>query len=242
MKHIKSIQEFNKTDEQLFSDANRFSKLFGMASVDKPSEEISATGGTSPNYSAGSGITTKEVVGNYGNFSPGANKNSPLIMVFGGINVGGKKSGEYMYNYLGKVGNKANIFIANDHKVDGKGAYKYVKSKLSEKSINPSKKILYLFSGGYKPGMDLLKEVSASEFDLIYLVDIWMGNTTVANFYKDLAKNNRAKTKYFYSGSGAQNQGAKNSLVEFSGFSKLNGNNNHMETNNDAVTDLLGNI
>jgi hypothetical protein len=239
MKHLKSIDEFKIANEQLFSDANKFSKLFGLDSPSKDSSDNkdSSSGGTDSS-GASSSISAKTELGNYGKFSEASKKNAPLIMVYGGIDVGGKKSGEYMYDYLGKIGSSANIFVAKDHKVDGKGSYKAVKDKLSEKSISPSKKILYLFSGGYKPGMELLNSVSASEFDLIYLVDIWMGNSKVASFYKNLAENNRGKVRYFYSGDGAQNADAKNSLIKTLNFYKSNDQNNHMATNTDAVSDL----
>jgi len=241
MKHLKSIDEFKNTNEQLFSDANKFSKLFGLDSSggnDSSSGGTGSAGGTG----ASSALSSKTDLGDYGKFSESSKKNAPLIMVYGGIDVAGKKSGEYMYDYLGKIGSSANIFVAKDHKVDGKGSYKAVKNKLSEKSISPSKKILYLFSGGYKPGMELLNSVSASDFDMIYLVDIWMGNSKVASFYKNLAENNRGKVRYFHSGDGAQNSDAKNSLIKTLNFNKPNDKNDHMSTNTDAVADLLNKL
>jgi hypothetical protein len=252
MKHLKSIDEFKKVNEQLFSDANKFSKLFGLDSTSTESGEkskegdnkSSSSGSSSSSTSSGSSSTmsAKIDIGNYGKFTEASNKKSPLIVVYGGIDVAGKKSGEYMYDYLSKIGSSANIFVAKDHTVDGKAAYDSLKSKLSEKSITPSKKILYLFSGGYKPGMDLLKSVSASEFDLIYLVDIWMGSSKVAEFYKKLANDNRGKVRYFYTGSGANNTDAKNALINTLNFYKANDNNDHMATNKDAVSDLLNKI
>jgi len=257
MKHLKSIDEFKKTNEQLFSDANKYSKLFGLDSSSPSSEDNkdkkdgSKSGGSSSSSissssssSSGSSgsLSAKSDVGNYGKFTEGSSKKSPLVVVYGGIDVGGKKSGEYMYNYLSNVGTSANMFVAADHNVNGKSSYDALKNKLSEKSIVPSKKILYLFSGGYKPGMDLLKSVGASEFDLIYLVDIWMGNDRVASFYEDLAKNNVSKVRYFYTGSGAANANAKNQLIKTLNFYKANNNNDHMGTNKDAVSDLLNKI
>jgi hypothetical protein len=252
MKHLKSIDEFKKTNEQLFSDANRFSKLFGLDSTSAESGEkgkegdnkSKGSGSSSSSTSSGSSSTmsAKTDIGNYGKFTEASSKKSPLIVVYGGIDVGGKKSGEYMYDYLSKIGSSANIFVAKDHNVDGKAAYDSLKSKLNEKSITPSKKILYLFSGGYRPGMDLLKSVSASEFDLIYLVDIWMGSSKVAEFYKKLAEDNRGKVRYFYTGTGANNTDAKNALINTLNFYKANDNNDHMATNKDAVSDLLNKI
>jgi hypothetical protein len=235
MKHLKSINEFRKNNEQLFSDADKFYKKFGLDSEGSSDKKGKESGSSST-------MPAKIDVGDYGKFTEASSKKSPLIVVYGGIDVGGKKSGEYMYDYMNKIGSSANIFVAKDHKVNGKASYDSLKNNLSEKSITPSKKILYLFSGGYRPGMDLLKSVSASEFDLIYLVDIWMGNSGVAEFYKKLAEDNRSKVKYFYTGNGANNQDAKNSLIKTLNFCKANGNNDHMSTNNDAVTDLLNKI
>jgi hypothetical protein len=249
MKHLKSIDEFKKTNEQLFSDANRFSKLFGLDSTStesgekgKEGDNKSSSSGSSSSSSSSSSMSAKTDIGDYGKFTEASSKKSPLIVVYGGIDVGGKKSGEYMYDYINKIGSSANIFVAKDHNVDGKAAYDSLKSKLSEKSITPSKKILYLFSGGYKPGMDLLKSVSASEFDLIYLVDIWMGSSKVADFYETLAKNNKEKVRYFYTGTGSANANAKNNLIKTLNFYKANDNNDHMATNKDAVSDLLNKL
>jgi hypothetical protein len=255
MKYLKTIDEFKKTNEQLFSDASKYAKLFGLDSAgsssedgkDKGSNSKSSGKGSSSSSSSGSSgtsttLSSKSDIGNYGKFTEGSSKKSPLVVVFGGINVGGKKSGEYMYDYLSKVGTSANMFVATDHNVNGKSAYDALKNKLSEKSIVPSKKILYLFSGGYNPGMELLKSVGASEFDLIYLVDIWMGNSKVASFYEDLAKNNVSKVRYFYTGTGAANANAKNNLIKTLNFYKANDNNDHMATNKDAVSDLLNKL
>ena len=132
MKHLKSIDEFKIANEQLFSDANKFSKLFGLDSPSKDSSDNkdSSSGGTGSSGESSS-ISAKTELGDYGKFSEASKKNAPLIMVYGGIDVGGKKSGEYMYDYLGKIGSSANIFEAKDHKVNGKESYKAVKDKLS---------------------------------------------------------------------------------------------------------------
>ena len=60
----------------------------------------------------------------------------------------------------------------------------------------------------------------------------------IFSFYKNLAENNRGKVRYFYSGDGAQNADAKNSLIKTLNFHKSNDQNNHMATNTDAVSDL----
>lgn len=251
MKHLKSIDEFKKTNEQLFSDAKKYAKLFGLDSTGSSSEDgedkkdgSKSSGSSSSSSSSGSSgsLSAKTDVGSYGKFTEGSSKKSPLVVVFGGINVGGRKSGDYMYDYVNRIGTSANMFVANDHNVNGKSSYDALKNKLSEKSIVPSKKILYLFSGGYNPGMELLKSVGASEFDVIYLVDIWMGSSKVANFYEELAKNNVSKVRYFYTGTGSANANAKNNLIKTLNFYKANDNNDHMDTNKDAVSDLLNKL
>lgn len=239
MKHLKSIEQF-KTNEQLFRrEIEGFSKLFGG---DKKDSSQSTSTSSSDSSSKGTISSDKMDIGDYGKFTEGKDKTSPLVVVYGGIDVGGRKSGEYMYDYLNKTGNSANLFVAKDSNINGKSAYEALKNKLSAKSINPSKKILYLFSGGYKPGMELLKSVSASEFDIIYLVDIWMGNSKVSDFYTNLCKNNRNKVKYFYTSFGANDSNATKNIIGSLNYYKLNGENDHMSTNKDAVSDLISNI
>jgi hypothetical protein len=184
--------------------------------------------GPAPGKAAGS-------VGDYGKFSDGASKTSPLAIVFGGIPVGGKQSGEYMYDYFNKTGNKLNLFVASNSNVNGKASY----DSVMKKDINPSKKILYLFSGGYKPGMELLKSVGADAFDKIYLVDIWMGNASVSDFYTKLARENKGKVEYYYTSFGADNNTARNSISQAVSKSVSNNKNDHMDTNNDAVEALM---
>ena len=43
-------------------------------------------------------------------------------------------------------------------------------------------------------------------------------------FYKKLAEDNRGKVRYFYTGSGANNTGAKNALINTLNFYKANDN------------------
>jgi alcohol dehydrogenase YqhD (iron-dependent ADH family) len=159
------------------------------------------------------------------------------VVVFGGIPVGGRQSGDYMYDYFNKTGNKYNLFVAKTHKVDGAGSYSSLQNKMKEDGISPSKKILYLFSGGYFPGMSLLQKVGAKEFDKIYLVDIWMGNPTVSEFYKKLAADNPQKVEYFYTQGGSANPAAAKSIAG-SVSKKVEGNKGHMATNVDAISSL----
>lgn len=78
----------------------------------------------------------------------------PLLVVFGGKTVG-RPSGVYMWDFMNAVQDRFHIFVAVNHHVNGKKAYDALLSTLQTQSVNPSQQILYLFSGGYGPGMDL---------------------------------------------------------------------------------------
>lgn len=175
----------------------------------------------------------KTSINDYGEILFSKNKTAPLLMVYGGINVGGKKSGVYMWDYVNKLKNKYTIFVANDHKVNGLNSYKKVLESLKENNITPSSKILYLFSGGYKPGKELLNS-NSGDFSEILLVDIWMGGS-VGDFYKKFVKDNSSKVKYYYTSFGSQNDEAKNFISKLVSSVK---NSSHMETNTDAVNNL----
>jgi peptidoglycan hydrolase-like protein with peptidoglycan-binding domain len=172
----------------------------------------------------------------YGKFTPGRDKNSPLVVVFGGIPVGGRESGDYMYDYFNKTGDKYNLFVAKSHRVNGAEAYQALKNKISAGEITPSKKILYLFSGGYRPGQSALSKFSPDEFDKILLVDIWMGNSTVSEFYKGLASKYRDKVEYYYTDYGANNSSARDSIS--SSVSKKEKVSGHMASNINAINSL----
>lgn len=223
MKHLKNFDQIN---EQLFGGAVRkfAENLFGKVVKDG---EKQPTGPFEP---------PKDLSG-YGKFSQGKSESSPLVLVFGGIDDSkGRKSGEYMYDYFIPTGDKYNLFVAKDPNISGKGAYKAIKNKVGGK---PSLDILYVFSGGYKPAMEILKEVGPKEFDKIYLVDIWMGNKTVEDFYTKLAKENPDRVEYYYTSSGAQSDSAKNSIVKNVSVKNAQKENNHFKTNEDAVASLV---
>ncbi len=182
-------------------------------------------------------------IDNYGNFTPSIKEGAPLIVVYGGIDVGGRKSGEYMYDYFKQTGNTYNLFVARDHRIDGYGAYTTLKNYLQKELIYPNKKALYLFSGGQRPGMTLLSRISPEEFEKIYLVDIYIGqNSQTERFYTELAKKYPNKVEYYYTGSdreagGSVNLRAKNTIISSVSVSKRG--SNHMLTNNDAVYSLI---
>ena len=174
-----------------------------------------------------------------GKISINSNKSAPLIVVFGGIDVGGRVSGDYMYDYFKKETlDKATTFVANSSRIDGTAAWE----EISKTDISPSKKVLYLFSGGYLPGMSLLKRVPASNWDKIYLVDIWIGNNSnTASFYTELASANPDKVNYYYTGrensaGGSNNLTAKKEIITSVKNSKAAAS--HMGANDIAVNDL----
>lgn len=173
----------------------------------------------------------------YGKFTPGKDKSAPLVVVFGGIPVGGRESGDYMYDYFNKTGDKYNLFVAKSHKINGAEAYQALKNKISSGEITPSKKILYLFSGGYRPGRSALSKFKPEEFDKILLADIWMGNATVSSFYKDLASRYKDKVEYYYTDYGANNSSARDSIA--SSASKKEKVSGHMASNINAINSLL---
>jgi len=174
-------------------------------------------------------------IGSYGKLKV-ANSNSPLLVVFGGIDVGGRQSGVYMWDYMNKISNDYNIFVAKNSNVDGKKAYDELNKKMSENNINPSTRILYLFSGGYRAGMSILQS-NNNDFTSIYLVDIWMGNSTVSDFYKKYIDNNARKTRYYYTLFGATNPQARDYIASRASVKKIN-NSGHMDTNLDAINTL----
>jgi len=194
------------------------------------SSEIKQQGGNKPE-------TKAQPIQNYGNFTPGKDKSSPLVVVFGGINVSGRESGDYMYDYFNKTGDKYNLFVAKNHKINGEEAYQALRNKISSGEISPSKKILYLFSGGYKPGKHALTKFGAEEFDKILLVDIWMGSSPVADFYKDLASQNKDKVEYYYTDYGANNSSARNHISSV--VTKKEKVSGHMASNINAINSLL---
>ena len=53
MKYLKTIDEFKKTNEQLFSDASKYAKLFGLDSAGSSSEDGKDKGSNSKSSGKG---------------------------------------------------------------------------------------------------------------------------------------------------------------------------------------------
>jgi len=183
--------------------------------------------------------TTSEEISDLGNFTPSMYEGAPLVLVYGGIDVNGRSSGDYMYDYFKDAGTKFNLFVAKNHRINGLDAYQKVTDYLQNQNIIPNKKVLYLFSGGFRPGITLLKTINPDQFEKIYLVDIYIGkNQDVSNFYINLAKSYPYKVEYYYTGTstvagGSRNLIAQNSIVNTVSTSKKG--MNHMLTKVDAV-------
>ncbi len=181
----------------------------------------------------------------YGRLSVASDANAPLLVVFGGIDVDHRHSGEYMWDYMNRVKSRFHIFVSNSNTVDGDGSYRALMSTLKDKGATPSTQILYLFSGGWRPGMQVLRAGGRTLFSSIFLVDIWMGVTekgsTSPDFYKALAKEYGPKITYVHTKFGANNSSARDYVASKAKTSVLVEGASmatHMSTNTKAV-DLL---
>ena len=128
--------------------------------------------------------------------------------------------------------------------MNGPQAYSKLMSTLQAQGCTPSRQILYLFSGGYMPGMQLLQSVGAALFSSFYLVDIWIGsNSGVQNFYKGLADGHAANITYVYTEFAANNDEVRDYIAKKVGPQRailVGGTTmkDHMSTNTMAVTQL----
>ena len=220
--------------------------------VDQPQDE---TGEQALRYRAGDrapcGRQESEMVdiSGFGKLSIASNAAAPLLVVFGGITVDGVQSGVYMWNYMNGIKDRFHIFVALSNDVDGDKAYDSLMKAVQGQSLSPSQQILYLFSGGYRPGMGLLNSKGSDPFSSIYLVDIWMGVTKkshsiVPDFYKALVDKIPAKITYVYTSFGANNNGARDYIANRLGSQRAtlvqgqkgeDGMQTHMRTNAVAV-------
>jgi hypothetical protein len=196
---------------------------------------------------AADAVTSIDIPGQ-GKLSVAADANAPLLVVFGGIEVDKAPSGVYMWNYMSNIKDRFHIFVALNNNANGTLAYRSLMKTLQTKSLTPSKQILYLFSGGYRPGIDVLTGGGPNLFSSIYLVDIWMGVTprsgsVVPDFYKALANGHAAKITYVYTSFGANNDAARDYIANKVGRARAKlvegrGMQVHMGTNTVAVSTL----
>jgi hypothetical protein len=179
----------------------------------------------------------------YGKLSVAPKTSAALLVVFGGIDVHGVRSGIYMWKYMDGIKDRFHIFVAVSNTVNGDDAYRALKKALDEKGLAPSTQILYLFSGGWRPGVSVLRAGGRTLFSSICLVDIWMGvskhsGSTSPDFYRALAKEYGPKITYVYTKFGANNSAARDYIAGNAGNALLvegSGMSTHMSTNTAAV-------
>jgi hypothetical protein len=197
----------------------------------------------------------------HGKFSVSSKPDLPLLVVFGGIAVrpsqmdGVKRkkdddkpvqSDVYMWNYMNPIKNRFHIFVSHPPRsVNGPKAYDALMTTVQNQQLAPSQQTLYLFSGGYLPGMDLLGDKTyANKFSAIFLVDIWMGNAATEDFYAHFVNTNADRVNYIFTQGGAANNDARDKLVRRLGPQKATkvdpqkgdvGYMTHMRTNTVAV-------
>jgi hypothetical protein len=184
----------------------------------------------------------------YGKLSIAPDAKAPLLVVFGGITVDNVQSGVYMWKYMKGVEDRFHIFVAVSNDVHGDKAYDSLMKIVKEHGLAPPTQILYLFSGGYGPGMPLLRDNGSDRFSSIYLVDIWMGigknsHSLVPDFYKVLVNKLPEKITYVYTSFGANNPAVRDYIAGKLGAQKAklvpgSGMDTHMSTNTVAVSML----
>jgi hypothetical protein len=184
----------------------------------------------------------------------------PLLVVFGGITLtlsqmdGVKRSKDddksvasdvYMWNYMNALKERFHIFVSHPPRhVNGQKAFDALVDAQDAK-FAPSQQILYLFSGGYLPGKDLLgNKADASKVSPIFLVDIWMGNQDTEDFYTHFVNTNADRVIYVFTDGGAANNDARDTLARKLGSQKAirvnprkgdKGYMTHMHTNDVAI-------
>jgi hypothetical protein len=249
------IKKFKEFTNESFFDNEVFGKLGSILNVNKSYPTVSSSPSSiksedseSPSFQSGS--RGNKVKLSQGILEINTNKSAPLVVVFGGTDVGGKASGVYMYDYFtSDLFSKYTVFIANSSRIDGNKAWKEIIDKCQELGLTPSKKILYLFSGGYLPAMQIDKNSDVnkrvdylnSAFNKIFLVDIWIGKSG-SNFYQKLAEKYGNKLEYYsYGGPGSSggsaNVAVRKIIVSKASKSYLN-SPDHMKTNLEAIKSL----
>ena len=249
------IKKFKEFTNESFLDHSVFGALGSVLGGEKnytvsnsTSSSIKSEDSSSPSFQSGS--KGKQVKLSQGILNVNTNKSAPLVVVFGGIDVGGKTSGQYMYDYFtSDILSKYTVFIANSSNVDGNKAWNEILLKCKELGISPTKKILYLFSGGYLPAMSIDKNADvtkrldylSSTFDKIFLVDIFIGKSG-SNFYQRLAEKYGKELEYYSYGGKNGAGGSGNSSVRKIIVSKASKTHldspDHMKTNLEAVKSL----
>ena len=113
-------------------------------------------------------------------FADGSVQNAPLVVIFGGINVGGEASGVYMRRYAQPLFRGNHVVIAKNDKV----AYADVlvlAMKTNPHTINKPR-TLYIFSNGVVPTYTFIRATAGAIpltfYSSIYMVDAYLGSNT----------------------------------------------------------------
>ena len=190
-------------------------------------------------------MTSLVLIPGQGNLSIAPSASAPLLVVFGGIDAHQLHGSVYMWNYMNPLTQRFHIFVALTNHLSGTLAFGALMKAVTANGLKPSKQVLYLFSGGYKPGIDLLRG-GTSQFDAIYLVDIWLGGAMVGDFYKSLADHDALKMTYVYTIFAANNKVARDYIANkvapratlINSLPHEGGVATHMRTNVTAVSTL----
>jgi hypothetical protein len=151
--------------------------------------------------------------------TPSDSRRAPLIEVYGGVNSGGRESGQYMYDYFNppEILKKNNVFVAKNKDVDGVAATAFVER---EAGTLPTKRILIAYSAGGQVIKKFL-ESKLAYYDKIYLTDVYLGVADYGQFFKRMVLTNPGKFVYIYnlgSTSTAVASAARRALIAIPGL------------------------
>jgi hypothetical protein len=162
------------------------------------------------------------------------------VVVFGGQRSSGRESGDYMFDYFGPIlGQDAVVFVAKNAYVSARGALKWAEDNYEKRQEGPSKKVLYLFSLAWRPGRAFAPDFS--EFDKVYLVDIWMGAKESFDVYIPAVRANPKKFVFIYTETGTAASEETLATMRATGvesYKLSKAHYNHFSCNNFAVTQL----
>ncbi len=79
-------------------------------------------------------------IGGDGKLATAADASAPLLVVFGGIDVGGVQSGHYMWKYMDVVKNRFHIFVATNNVVNGKHSHDALMKAVKAQSLAPARR------------------------------------------------------------------------------------------------------
>ena len=197
--------------------------------------EASCLNGSSAPAPAPVSQSVSSAAGPYGQLDVNSNPAAPLVVVFGGVPNAGRQSGDYMYDYVRPLLSENSVFVAKNTRVSGAEAYAWITQRITG---SPRKRILYMFSGGQKPSLEL---VPFAQFDKIYLVDAYLKNSI--DIYLPLIQANPGKFVYVYTRDFAENGTERMEQILATGVRAIKcpgiGRPAHMATNERAVADLI---